>query len=490
MTTSLHEKPETNDLSGYDVLVIGGGNAGLAAALSARENGATVIVLESAPKHFRAGNSRHTRDMRCMHAEPTALMSGTYSEDDFFKDVMSVTEGKTNEHLARIAIRASADCTDWMKSKGVRFQGAFGGTMQLGRTNAFFLGGGKSMMNSYYAAAERAGIRVIYNAEVIGLDVVDGAFHSASVLLDGMPIEVTAKVVIAASGGFESNLEWLREAWGEAADNFLIRGTPYNKGNVLKALLGAGIASIGEANEGHMVAIDARAPKFDGGIVTRLDCVSLGIVLNKHGDRFHDEGEDFWPKRYAIWGRLVAQQPGQIGYCFIDSKAIGKFMPSVFPPSKADTLEELAALAELPVEHVCATIRAYNDAVQPGTFNEKILDDCKTKGLEPPKTHWALRIDKPPFYAYGLRPGLTFTYLGLHVNERAEVLMKSGERSQNIFAAGEIMAGNILGKGYAAGIGVTIGTVFGRIAGREAAIQALSSQIDPLAEKVKVYAAV
>jgi tricarballylate dehydrogenase len=127
----------------------------------------------------------------------------------------------------------------------------------------------------------------------------------------------------------------------------------------------------------------------------------------------------------------------------------------------------------LPVDQAVATIKAYNDAVQPGTFNHDILDDCKTSGLKPAKTHWALKIDQPPFYAYGLRPGLTFTYLGLMVNERAMVLMKGGQRSKNIFAAGEIMAGNILGKGYAAGIGVTIGTVFGRIAGREAAMQAL-----------------
>ncbi len=476
-------------LSGYDVLVIGGGNAALAAALSARENGATVLVLESAPRDFRAGNSRHTRDMRCMHDAPTAVMSGTYSEDEFFKDVLSVTEGKTNESLARMAIRASADCTEWMKSYGVRFQGALGGTLQLGRTNAFFLGGGKAMMNAYYRAAERLGIDVLYNAEVVELEVVDGEFRSAVVLLEGESVRASAKVVIAASGGFESNLEWLKEAWGPPADNFLIRGTPYNKGKVLKALLDAGAASIGDAKEGHMVAIDARSPKFDGGIVTRLDCVSLGIVVNENGDRFYDEGQDFWPKRYAIWGRLIAEEPGQIGYCFIDSKVMGKFMPSVFPPSKAETIEELATLVKLPVGKVVATIKAYNDAVQPGTFDQEILDDCKTSNLQPPKTHWAQRIDTPPFYAYGLRPGLTFTYLGLLVDDRARVQMKNGRGSSNIFAAGEIMAGNILGKGYAAGIGVTIGAVFGRIAGREAAMQASQPHASRLKKEVAAYAA-
>ena len=477
-------------LSGFDVLVIGGGNAGLAAALSAHEKGAKVLVLESAPKDFRAGNSRHTRDLRCKHDAPTKVMAGAYTEDEFFKDILSVTEGKTDEKLARMMIRASTECTDWMASYGVRFQKALGGTLQLGRTNAFFLGGGKNMMNAYYASAERLGIHVVYDAEVIDLKVVDGEFRSARVLIDKKSVEVSAKAVVAASGGFESNLEWLKEAWGPMADNFLIRGTPYNKGKVLKRLLELGVESISDAKEGHMVAIDARSPKFDGGIVTRLDCVSLGIVMNTKGERFYDEGEDFWPKRYAIWGRLVAGQPDQIGYCFIDSKAMGKFMPSVFPPSQANTIEELAKMVGLPVDQAVATIKAYNDAVQPGTFNHDTLDDCKTEGLKPAKSHWALKIDQPPFYAYGLRPGLTFTYLGLMVNDRAIALMKGGRRSKNIFAAGEIMAGNILGKGYAAGIGVTIGTVFGRIAGREAAMQALrheDSQVET--GKVTVHAA-
>jgi tricarballylate dehydrogenase len=479
-----------NDLSGFDVLVVGGGNAGLAAALSAREGGAKVLLLEAAPQWFRAGNSRHTRDLRCMHDAPTKVMSGAYTEDEFYKDVLSVTNGKTDEHLARMTIRASTECTEWMSSYGVRFQKALGGTLQLGRTNAFFLGGGKAMMNAYYDSAERAGIHVVYNAEVVALSVNNGDFQSVTVLIDGQSNTVCAKAVVVASGGFESNIEWLKEAWGPMAENFLIRGTPYNKGKVLKSLLDLGMESISDAKEGHMVAIDGRSPKFDGGIVTRLDCVSLGIVVNNKGERFYDEGEDFWPKRYAIWGRLVAEQPDQVGYSFIDSKAMGKFMPTLFAPYKADTIGELAKQLKLPVEQVEATIKAYNDAVQPGTFNHEILDDCKTNGLKPAKNHWALKIDKPPYYAYPLRPGLTFTYLGLMVNDRAMVLMKGGERTKNIFAAGEIMVGNILGMGYAAGIGVTIGTVFGRIAGREAAMQALNPKgSSAAAPEVAIHAA-
>ena len=270
-----------------------------------------------------------------------------------------------------------------------------------------------------------------------------------------------------AAGGFESNLEWLKEIWGEAADNFLIRGTPYNTGTVLKLMLDAGAEPVGDPTQCHAVAIDARAPKFDGGIVTRLDCVSLGIVVNTHGDRFYDEGEDFWPKRYAIWGRLVAQQPDQIAYSIIDAKAVGHFMPSVFPPIAAASIRELAALINVPAGTLAATVERFNSAVRPGTFDHETLDDCRTDGLVPNKTHWARRLDTPPFWAYPLRPGITFTYLGVKVDERARVVMKGGT-AENIFAAGEIMAGNILGKGYVAGVGMTIGTVFGEIAGREA----------------------
>ena len=176
-----------------------------------------------------------------------------------------------------------------------------------------------------------------------------------------------------------------------------------------------------------------------------------------------------WPKRYEIWGRLVAQQPDQIAWSIIDAKAAGRFMPSVFPPVEADTIEDLAARLGLPVDCVTATVREFNEAVLPGAFDHTLLDGCRTQGLNPGKTNWAQRLDTPPFRAYPLRPGITFTYLGVRVDERAGVFMSDGERAGNIFAAGEIMAGNILGKGYLAGIGMTIGTVFGRIAGREAA---------------------
>jgi len=447
----------------YDVVVVGGGNAALCAALTAREGRARVVVLERAPREFRGGNSRHTRNLRCAHDAPTAVLTGSYSEDEFYADLLRVNANETDEALARLLICRSKTCTEWMTRYGVRFQAALRGTLHLSRTNAFFLGGGKALMNSYYAAAERLGIDVLYEAEVAGIDV-----RECSVRLQP-DRTIRAKALVLASGGFESNLPWLKEAWGDAADNFIIRGTPYNTGGPLRAMLDAGAQPIGDPRACHAIAVDARAPKFDGGIVTRLDCIPLGIVVNQLGERFADEGEDLWPKRYASWGTLVARQPEQQAYCLVDAKTASLFMPSVFPPVAAESIPELAARLGLPVDRVSATVTRFNDAVQPGTFNLETLDDCHTRGLTPEKSHWAQRLDTPPYWGYPLKPGITFTYLGLRVDETMRVMTTGGMPMQNVFAAGEIMAGNVLRRGYIAGIGMTIGTVFGRLAGESAA---------------------
>jgi tricarballylate dehydrogenase len=457
----------------YDVLVAGGGNAALCAAITARQAGATVLLVESAPKAFRGGNSRHTRNLRAMHDEPNAVLTDAYKEDEYWDDLLRVTGGNTDEALARMTIRASSGVFGWMRDAGVRFQPSLTGTLNLGRTNAFFLGGGKALLNAYYLTAERLGIEILYDTEVVSMNLDDGSVRSIDITYKGFPETVRARCVVASSGGFQANLDWMREYWGDAVDNFVIRGTPYNRGRVLKNLLGQGVAAIGDPTQCHAVALDARAPKFDGGITTRLDSVPYSVVVNRNGDRFYDEGEDVWPKRYAIWGRLIAQQPGQIAYSICDAKAFPLFMPSVFPAIKADTLEELAVKMKLDPTKVRATIDGFNKAVKPGqVFDNLKLDGNATDGLTPNKTNWARSVDKPPFYGYPLRPGITFTYLSVKVNDKAQVLMDNGQPAGNLFASGEIMSGNILGRGYLAGFGMTIGTVFGRIAGQEAARRA------------------
>jgi tricarballylate dehydrogenase len=453
----------------FDVLVMGGGNAALCAAITARRHGLSVLVVESAPVHFRGGNSRHTRNMRTMHDGPLDVLTGAYPEEEYWQDLLKVTGGLTDERLARMTIRETERHVPWMKQHGVRFQAPLGGTLHLSRTNAFFLGGGKALVNAYYAAAQALGVEVAYETEVVELELAGARFESATVLHRGEEHRIRARAAVLACGGFESNLEWLREAWGPPADNFIVRGTPYNMGKVLKLLLAKGAQAVSDPTQGHCVAIDARSPKFDGGIVTRVDAVSLGIVVNREAQRFYDEGEDFWPKRYAIWGRLVAGQPGQIAYAIIDAKSMGKFMPPVFPPVKASSIAELGKAFGLDAAALAGTIARFNAAVRPGTFDHTTFDDCATSGIDPPKTHWARPIDTPPYFAWPLRPGITFTYLGVAIDEKARMRMQDGSLSANVFAAGEIMAGNVLGKGYLAGIGMAIGTTFGRIAGEEAA---------------------
>jgi len=453
--------------AGYDVVVIGGGNAGLCAALAARAAGARVVVLESAPRHYRGGNSRHTRNLRCAHAAPTELNTDSYPRDELLADLKHVNDDDTDAELAALVAASSEDCVSWLAALGVRFQAALRGTLQLARTNAFYLGGGTALMNGLYAAAERRGVDVRYDAEVVGLDLRDGTFAAATLL--GGDAQVRGRAVVLAAGGFEGNLEWLYHAWGDAARNFVIRGTPYNRGALLRLALDAGAEPVGDERECHAVAVDGRAQQFDGGIVTRLDCVPLGIVVDRTGARFYDEGEDVWPKRYAIWGKLVARRPGQIAYAIVDAKVRDRFMPSAFPPFEAQSLRELATRLDLPAEALETTVAEFNRAVRPGTFDEAALDDCRTTGLAPDKTHWAQRIDTAPYWGYPLRPGITFTYLGLRVDAEARVLAASGPPFANVYAAGEIMAGNVLRKGYIAGIGMTIGTVFGRIAGESAA---------------------
>ncbi len=452
----------------WDIVIVGGGNAALCAAITAAEAGARVLILESAPKPYRGGNSRHTRNFRCMHQGPLSVLTDSYGEDEYFDDLMLVTKGKTDEPLARLAIRSSEECLPWMEAHGVRFQPSLSGTLSLSRTNAFFLGGGKALVNAYYNTAEDLGVTVAYNAEVTHVHLDGDRFTHLDAQIGGETVRIETRAAVLASGGFQADTEWLTRAWGPAAANFLIRGTPYNRGVVLRDMLDQGCESVGDPTQCHAVAIDGRAPKFDGGIVTRLDCVPFSIVVNRDGERFYDEGEDVWPKRYAIWGRLVAAQPDQVGYAIIDAESIDLFMPSVFPPNHANSIEELGAQMGLDGAKLARTVADFNAACRPGRFHPTELDGLATTGLVPAKTNWARPIDTPPFYAYQLRPGVTFTYLGLKVSDRAQVHTAHGPVS-NIWAAGEIMAGSILGQGYLAGFGMTIGTVFGRIAGREAA---------------------
>ena len=355
----------------YDVLVIGGGNAALCAAISARRDGASVLVLEGAPKFYRGGNTRHTRNMRCAHDAATDILTGPYTEEEFWEDLLRVTGGQTDEELARHMIGESKDILGWIVEQGVRWQPSLGGTLSLGRTNSFFLGGGRAMLNALYLTAEQLGVEVLYDAEVVDLEIADGMFLSATMKRADGRASVSASTLVAAAGGFEANIEWLKQYWGEAAENFLIRGTPYNRGSILKMLLEKGVQEVGDPTQCHAVAIDARAPKFDGGIITRHDSIVFGIVVNRDGKRFYDEGEDLWPKRYAIWGRLVAAQPGQIAYIIFDASSRNSFMPTLFPPFEAPSVADLAAKLKLDPAALVNTVGEFNGISPNSSGNQK-----------------------------------------------------------------------------------------------------------------------
>jgi tricarballylate dehydrogenase len=457
----------------WDLVVVGGGNAAVVAAMAANDLGARVLILERAPRYMRGGNTRHTRNIRCVH-KADEFNSGDYTYDELWNDLCQVGEGPNDEELARFTVRDSETMTDWMYDHGARWQSPLAGTLHLTRTNRFFFGGGKSLLNGYYRQIDsRPGISVAYDAKVENFEF-DGITCKAVIVSYGGALHrVRTRGVVCASGGFEANIEWLRRYWGDAVDNYLIRGTPYNDGNVLGLLYAAHAASAGQEKGFHAIALDARSPKFDGGIATRLDTVPFGVVVNRSGSRFSDEGADVWPKRYASWGRLIAEQPDQFAVAFWDSKVNHLFLPPMYGVDKSDSIADLAGRMGLDPAVVTRTIEDYNAAVVPGTFDPAILDDCHTDGLAQRKSHWAQRIDKPPYYAIKMRPGITFTYMGVAVAADARVRLQDGTVFDNVYAAGEIMSGNIFSTGYMAGFGMTIGSVWGRQAGTEAARRVL-----------------
>ena len=417
-----------------------------------------------------------------MHDAPQDVLIDAYPEEEFWQDLLKVTGGQTDERLARLVIRESARCRDWMRRHGVHFQPSLSGTLHLRRTNAFFMGGGKALVNAYYRSAEALGVRVRYDAPVDRLETGGRPLRRCARRRASASRRAPASSRAAASSRTASGCATRGAATTAASGpptTSPIRGTRYNMGVVLRDLIARGADAVGDPTQSHCVAIDARAPLYDGGICTRVDCVSLGIMVNRDAQRFYDEGEDFWPKRYAIWGRLVALQPGQIGYSIIDAKAMGRFMPPVFPgregadparSSRASSALREAAVREdggrlqrgVPRRHAstmrCSTTAAPRDSRRPRPIG---------RGRSTRRRSTATRSSR----ASRSRTS------ACKVDERAAVHF-GGRPSANLFAAGEMMAGNVLGKGYTAGVGMTIGTVFGRVAGASAAAAAKGAPRD------------
>jgi tricarballylate dehydrogenase len=435
--------------SRVDVLVAGGAAAGLCAAIAARRAGASVRLVEVAPRAFRGGNTRHARNFRIAHDEPAPWVPDAYGEDEFLADLLRVTEGDTDQALARLLIHASAGIASWLADNGVRLQPLDSGVLPYSRRTAFLLGGGKAMTNALYATAAALGVTVSYGSELVGLRIgPDGC--EAEIAHDGSTERVTAKTVVVATGGDQADPDALRMHFGDAAERIVVRGTPYATGRGLRLLREAGASPVGETGRGHLVAVDARGPHVDGGIVTRITGIPYGIVVDRTGRRLADERADTRRTHYAQWGPRIAACPGQIAYLIVDQEGLRRTAATALPPVTAPNVAELARRLGIDPAALEATLTDFNEAAlarQPATRPIRVT----------------------PFAAWPLLPGVTFTHVGIAVDGAMRIVMQDGAPAARVYAAGSIMAANVLRRGYLAGLGVTLAAVSGRIAGEEAA---------------------
>jgi len=483
------------------VVVVGAGNAGLNAAIAAREAGAEVTVLERAPHALRGGNSRFTAgamrtvyggvdDLRHLMPELTAeevdrTDFGAYSRERFYDDLGRVTGYRTDPALAERLIDSSFETLRWMHGKGVRFLPLYGrqsfevdGKVRFwGGVTVEAWGGGPGLVDSLTAIAAEAKVDIRYGVRATALEATPGGFRMR--LGNGTEDQLDADAVVLASGGFESNPAWRARYLGPGWDLAKVRGTRFNTGDGIRMAVDVGAATRGNYSGCHAVAWDMNAPEFGDlavGDNYQKHSYPFGIVVNTDGRRFIDEGADFRNYTYARYGREVLEQPGQCAWQIFDAKVAHLLRDEyrVGRPTRvrADTIEELAArIAEregMNAPALVAEIARYNAAVDTATpFDPAVKDGRSAVGLDVPKSNWANRLDTPPFEAYGVTCGITFTFGGIAVDADARVLAEDGEPIPGLFAAGELVGG-LYYFNYPGGTGLTAGAVFGRTAGGNA----------------------
>jgi tricarballylate dehydrogenase len=483
-----------------DVVVVGGGNAALCAALAAREAGARVLVLERAPREARGGNSAFTGGaFRVAYDGIDDLMKimpdlskeeregsdfGTYTEEKFLDDLGVLSGYRVDPDLADEFVKSSLDTILWMRGHGVRFIPIFGrqafkvdGKYRFwGGLTVEVSGGGLGLMESLYAAAERRGIEVAYGAQVVRLirdgDRVTGVEYRKA----GATHVAEAGAVILASGGFHANAEWRAKCLGANWDLARVRGSRYNTGDGIRIAIDAGAMSWGNWSGCHSVFYDMNAPQF--GDINMLNqqknYFSLGIVVNAEGKRFVDEGADFRNYTYSNMGRRLLAQTNAIAWQVFDQKA-APLLPDEYrvrwtTKVEAATLEELAQKLEgVDPQGFLATVREFNAAVMAERpFNPAAKDGRGTRGLAVDKSNWANALDSPPYVAFGVTCGITCTYGGIRIDTRSRVLDCEEKPIPGLYAAGELVGG-LYYVNYPGGAGLMSGAVFGRIAGRDAA---------------------
>lgn len=484
-----------------DVVVVGAGNAALTAALAAREAGAQVLVLEKATAADRGGNSRFTGGIvRFAHngledivplvpelteADITRLDVQPYSAETYFNDVMRLSEGKADPALTSVLVQQSYQTVRWMQELGVRFELYQTAVRQGGRIHfpagavIQFWNGGPGLTQRLFRAAEGHGIDVVYEATVVDiLTDRDGRLQGVQAQTPDGIMDIRAGAVVLACGGFEASAAQRSRYLGTEWERVHVRGTRHNTGELLERVEALGARMGGHLDGAHAVPVDAGSPEVGdlqlGDLTARLS-YPLGIMVNQEGRRFIDEGMDFKSYSYTVMGPAVLRQPGGIAYQIFDQQTVERLESrygSGSAPAVADTIEELAQKLGLHPETLLHTVNTYNAAVQDGPFNPTIKDGKCTQGITPVKTNWALRLEQPPFVAYGVRCGITFTYGGVITTEAGEVLHRQGNPIPGLFAAGEV-TGGIFYHNYPSGAGLMLGAVFGRLAGTSAAAFAL-----------------
>lgn len=505
----------------YDVIVVGAGNAALASAVSARVSGAhKVLVLEKAQKEARGGNTFFSGGLLRFAfdriEQPIGLIPNVdrdwpeyrygidpYPEQAFRADLMKVTGGRSDAELSGILIKNSYATLRWMKEMGIPLEPArsFGGEpakdgrgLEGVRTGKGVrwqpgcviraVGQGKGLSKSWFASAEAKGVEIRYDACAMELVLDPAGKVTGVVVREGGKIKtIRAKAVVLGCGGFEANPSWRAMYLGGKWDQAKVRGCAFNHGDGLRMAMNIGAVPYGNWGGCHATPISADAPPHASREFTdktnRLSYV-FGVMLNTEGERFLDEGFDFHPTTYALYGRLVLGQPGSIAYQIFDSKALhlleGRYATT--KPSTADTLEGLFDQLKVNKSRALATIQEYNAAAGHGAFVPTKLDGMHTVGITPPKTNWAQKIDTPPFAAYPVTGGITFTFGGLKINDKAQVIGNNWEPIPGLYCCGE-MVGGLFHDNYPAGTGLMSGAVFGRIAGASAAKASMRTASKP-----------
>lgn len=489
----------------YDVIILGAGNAALCAALAAREQGAKVLVLERAPAQSRGGNSYFTDGaMRFAYNnldelreiipeltdEQAAIVDvGSYSEKDYFEDLMRLTAGKANQELAQCLVEHSYATIKWLHYQGLKFDLLYKNQAFKSNEHYHFWGGltigvvgkGVGLIQKLLERAQQLGIDIWYEARGVALrQNTQGKIVAIEIERHGEILVVEAKAIVLASGGFEANPQMRARHLGEEWKAALVRGTEYNTGDGIRMALEVGAKPYGDWQGCHSIATDRNAPSVgdfsQAGDIFKKHCYPLGIMVNKLGKRFVDEGADFRNYTYAKYGREILHQPDRIAYQIFD-RQVAHLLREEYKTEKATrieaaTLEVLADRIELDKSSFLETIKSYNEAVLDGDFNPYLKDGKGTKGIQPPKSNWALKIDTSPFLAFPVKCGITFTFGGLRVNSKGQVLDRNEQPILGLYAAGELVGG-IFYENYPGGSGLMAGATWGKIAGTNAAELAL-----------------